>query len=173
MACCGDVPTLETLAAVTLLRDYAPDLRVRVVNVVDLMALGTDQDHPLALADRDFDALFTSRAPVIFAFHGYPGIIHRLTYKRANHDQFHVHGFRERGTTTTRFDMVVRNHLDRFSLALDAIRRVPRLADLVVAATQRHASIMQRHRQWVCEHGDDMPEVKGWRWTPAPDRGHV
>ena len=126
MACCGDVPTLETLAAVTLLRDYAPDLRVRVVNVVDLMALQPQTDHPHGLGDLDFDALFTRDRPVIFAFHGYQGIIHQLTYNRDNHDNFHVRGYREEGTTTTPFDMVVLNNLDRYQLAFDAIRRIPR-----------------------------------------------
>ncbi len=166
MACCGDVPTLETLAAVTLLRDDAPDLRVRVVNVVDLLTLGAPRDHPHGLSHVDFDALFTRDKPVIFAFHGYPGIVHKLTYNRANHDNFHVHGYREKGTTTTPFDMVVLNQLDRYTLALDAIRRVDRLADQVAAATERYESVLQRHRQWVCEHGDDMPEVKDWQWSP-------
>jgi xylulose-5-phosphate/fructose-6-phosphate phosphoketolase len=164
MACCGDVPTQETLAAVTLLRDYAPDLRVRVVNVVDLMVLGP-AEHPHAMTDIDFDALFTRDKPVIFAFHGYQGIVHKLTYKRTNHDNFHVRGFHEQGTTTTPFDMVVLNNLDRYQLALDAISRVERLTDQVEAATDRYFTTMERHKLWVSEHGEDMPEVRDWTWT--------
>jgi len=165
MACAGDVPTLETLAAVTLLRTYVPDIRIRVVNVVDLMVLERQADHPHGLEDQDFDELFTADRPVIFAFHGYPGVVHKLTYKRRNHDNFHVRGYREEGTTTTPFDMVVLNHLDRYQLALDAIRRIPRLADQVETATQRYWTMMERHKLYVAEHGDDMPEVKDWRWS--------
>jgi xylulose-5-phosphate/fructose-6-phosphate phosphoketolase len=165
MACAGDVPTLETLAAVTLLRDYVPDLRIRVVNVVDLMALQPQTEHPHGLEDQDFDALFTRDTPVIFAFHGYPRIIHWLTYRRHNHGNIHVRGYKEEGTTTTPFDMVVLNNLDRYQLALDAIRRVPRLADRVQAATDRYWSTMERHKLYVSEHGEDMPEVRNWRWT--------
>jgi xylulose-5-phosphate/fructose-6-phosphate phosphoketolase len=165
MACAGDVPTLETLAAVTLLRDYAPDLRIRVVNVVDLMALQPQTVHPHGLEDGDFDALFTCDRPVIFAFHGYPGIVHQLTYKRRNHDNFHVRGFIEEGTTTTPFDMVVLNSLDRYQLALDAIRRVPRLAADVELAEARFWTTLQRHKLYVSEHGEDMPEVRDWKWT--------
>jgi xylulose-5-phosphate/fructose-6-phosphate phosphoketolase len=167
MACCGDVPTLETLAAVTLLRDYAPDLRVRVVNVVDLMALQPQTEHPHGLGDGDFDALFTRDRPVIFAFHGYQGIVHQLTYKRTNHDNFHVRGYREEGTTTTPFDMVVLNNLDRYQLAFDAIQRVPRMSDKVEEAEARYWTTMQRHKLYVSEHGQDMPEVRDWRWSPA------
>jgi len=165
MACCGDVPTTETLAAVTLLRDYAPDLKVRVVNVVDLMCLQPQTAHPHGLGDPDFDGLFTVDRPVIFAFHGYPGIIHQLTYNRRNHDNFHVRGYREEGTTTTPFDMVVLNNLDRYQLALDAISRVPRLSDQVEAAQERYWTTMERHKLYVSEHGEDMPEVRDWRWT--------
>lgn len=165
MACAGDVPTLETLAAVTLLRKYAPDLRIRVVNVVDLMALQLDTAHPHGLKDNEFDGLFTTDKPVIFAFHGYPGLIHRLTYKRRNHDNFHVHGYKDEGTTTTPFDMVVLNNLDRYQLALDAIRRVPRLSGMVKEATQRYQETIDRHIRHVCAHGEDMPEVRDWKWT--------
>jgi xylulose-5-phosphate/fructose-6-phosphate phosphoketolase len=165
MACAGDVPTLETLAAVTLLREYAPDLRVRVVNVVDLMVLQPPGEHPHALSDLDFDDLFTDGKPVIFAFHGYPGLIHRLTYRRHNHDNFHVRGYKEEGTTTTPFDMTVMNNLDRFQLALDAILRVPRLHKLRSGATDRYWTTMERHRLYISEHGEDMPEVAQWRWT--------
>jgi xylulose-5-phosphate/fructose-6-phosphate phosphoketolase len=167
MACAGDVPTQETLAAVTLLRDYAPDLRVRVVNVVDLMTLQPQSDHPHGLDDADFDALFTQDKPVVFAFHGYPGIVHQLTYRRRNHDNIHVRGYIEEGTTTTPFDMVVLNHLDRYQLALDAISRVPRLADQVERAQARYWTTMEQHKLYVSEHGEDMPEVRDWRWTPA------
>jgi len=164
MACAGDVPTLETLAAVTLLREYVPDIRVRVVNVVDLMVLQPQSEHSHGLGERDFDALFTADKPVIFAFHGYPSLIHKLTYRRRNHANIHVRGFKEEGTTTTPFDMVVMNNLDRYQLALDAIRRIPRLADRVEAETARYWTTMERHRLYVSEHGEDMPEVLGWRW---------
>ncbi|MDD2877974.1 MAG: phosphoketolase family protein [Acidiphilium sp.] len=164
MACAGDVPTLETLAAVRLLRDYVPDIRIRVVNVVDLMVLQPQSEHPHGLDDRDFDDLFTTDRPVIFAFHGYPAIIHTLTYRRHNHDNIHVRGYKEEGTTTTPFDMVVLNNLDRYQLALDAISRVPRLHDRVEAATARYWSTMERHRLYIGAHGEDMPEVRDWRW---------
>jgi xylulose-5-phosphate/fructose-6-phosphate phosphoketolase len=165
MACAGDVPTLETLAAVTLLREYVPDIRIRVVNVVDLMVLQPPSEHPHGLEDQHFDALFTVDKPVIFAFHGYPAMIHKLTYKRNNHHNIHVRGYKEEGTTTTPFDMVVINNLDRYQLALDAIRRIPRLKDQVEAATARYWETMQRHKLYVSEHGQDMPEVEGWHWT--------
>ena len=164
MACAGDVPTLEALAAVTLLRAYVPDIRIRLVNVVDLMVLQPPSEHPHGLSDADFDAMFTVDKPVIFAFHGYPAVIHRLSYRRRNHDNIHVRGYKEEGTTTTPFDMVVLNNLDRYQLALDAIRRIPRLADQVDAATARHADTLQRHKAYICAHGEDMPEVRDWRW---------
>ena len=165
MACAGDVPTLETLAAVTLLREYVPDIRIRVVNVVDLMTLQSQAEHPHGFEDEDFDELFTTDKPVIFAFHGYPTLIHRLTYRRHNHDNFHVRGYRDEGTTTTPFDMVVLNNLDRYQLALDAIRRIPRFSGEVQRATERYWSTMERHKLFVSEHGEDMPEVQGWRWS--------
>jgi xylulose-5-phosphate/fructose-6-phosphate phosphoketolase len=164
MACCGDVPTLETLAAVTLLREYVPDIRLRVVNVIDLMVLQPQSEHPHGLVDCDFDELFTIDKPVIFAFHGYPAMIHKLTYRRRNHYNIHVRGYKEEGTTTTPFDMVVLNNLDRFQLALDAIVRIPRLRDLVEVAKQRYWTTMERHKLYVGEHGQDMPEVLNWRW---------
>jgi xylulose-5-phosphate/fructose-6-phosphate phosphoketolase len=165
MACAGNVPTLEALAAVTLLREYVPDIRIRVVNVVDLMTLQPQTEHPHGLEDRDFDELFTRDKPVIFAFHGYPGIIHRLTYRRHNHDNIHVRGYKEKGTTTTPFDMVVLNNLDRYQLAFDAIRRIPRLVDQVQKASDRYWTMMERHKLYVGEHGEDMPEVRDWRWN--------
>ena len=165
MACAGDVPTLEALAAVTLLRDYVPDIRIRVVNVVDLLALQPPSEHPHGLEDADFDALFTLDRPVIFAFHGYPAMIHKLTYRRRNHANIHVRGYKEEGTTTTPFDMVVLNQLDRYQLALDAIRRIPRLRDRVDAETARYWTTMQRHKLYIGEYGDDLPEVRDWRWT--------
>jgi xylulose-5-phosphate/fructose-6-phosphate phosphoketolase len=165
MACAGNVPTLEALAAVTLLREYVPDIRIRVVNVVDLMTLQPQTEHPHGLEDRDFDELFTRDKPVIFAFHGYPGIIHRLTYRRHNHDNIHVRGYKEKGTTTTPFDMVVLNNLDRYQLAFDAIRRIPRLVDQVQKASDRYWTMMESHKLYVGEHGDDMPEVRDWRWN--------
>jgi xylulose-5-phosphate/fructose-6-phosphate phosphoketolase len=167
MACAGDVPTLETLAAVSLLRERIPDLRIRVVNVVDLMALQPPSEHPHGLPDENFDALFTTDKPVIFAFHGYPTLIHRLTYRRRNHDNIHVRGYLEEGTTTTPFDMVVLNRMDRFRLALDVVLRVPRLASIVERATQEYNQAMQRHKRYVSEHGEDLPELKNWHWTPT------
>ena len=165
MACAGDVPTLETMAAVTLLREYVPDIRIRVVNVVDLMVLQPQSEHPHGMEDRDFDELFTADKPVIFAFHGYPSLIHRLTYRRHNHENIHVRGFRDEGTTTTPFDMVVLNNLDRFQLALDAIRRIPRFTDQVEKATARYWTSMERHKLYISEHGDDLPEIRDWRWS--------
>lgn len=164
MACAGDVPTLETLAAVSLLRDYVPTMRIRVVNVVDLMVLQTEQTHSHGLQDHEFDALFTKNKPIIFAFHGYPTVIHRLSYKRHNHDNLHVRGYIEEGTTTTPFDMVVLNHVDRYQLALDAIRRVPKFASLIEAETARYWTTMQRHQHYITEHGEDLPEVRDWQW---------
>jgi len=165
MACAGDVPALETLAAVQLLREELPGLRIRVVNVVDLMALQPVSEHPHGVSDEDFDALFTTDKPVVFAFHGYPTLIHRLTYRRHNHDNIHVRGYVEEGTTTTPFDMTVLNRLDRFQLALDAILRVPRLKGMADQATQRFTEQIQRHRLYVSEHGQDLPEVRNWKWT--------
>jgi xylulose-5-phosphate/fructose-6-phosphate phosphoketolase len=164
MACAGDVPTLETLAAVTLLREYVPDIRVRVVNVVDLMALQPPSEHPHGLDDERFDQIFTRDKPIIFAFHGYPGIIHRLTYRRANHANLHVRGYKEEGTTTTPFDMVVLNNLDRYQLAFDAIRRIPRLQSEVPQAAERYAQSIERHREYVAARGEDLPEILNWRW---------
>ena len=165
IACAGDVPALEALAAVTLLRTYVPDIRIRFVNVVDLMVLQPESEHPHGLHDDAFDALFTQHKPVIFAFHGYPALIHKLTYRRHNHDNFHVRGYKEEGTTTTAFDMVVLNQLDRYQLALDAITRIPRFANLVEAETARHLATIARHNLYISTHGDDMPEVKDWRWS--------
>jgi xylulose-5-phosphate/fructose-6-phosphate phosphoketolase len=165
MACAGDVPTMETLAAVMLLREQFPDLRIRVVNVVDLMTLSSPTEHPHGFNDHDFSDLFTENRPVIFAYHGYPTLIHKLTYNRTNHHNFHVHGFNEEGTTTTPFDMVVLNKLDRFSLMLNAVKRVPRLASKVDEVESRYWTVMQRHRLYISEHGEDMPEVKNWRWA--------
>jgi xylulose-5-phosphate/fructose-6-phosphate phosphoketolase len=165
MACAGDVPTLEILAAVTLLRESVPDIRIRVVNVVDLMALQPASEHPHGLADEDFDQIFTTDRPVLFAFHGYPTLIHRLTYRRHNHDNIHVRGYKEEGTTTTPFDMVVLNNMDRFQLELDAIRRIPRLASMREKAMERYYEVMQRHKIYVTENGEDLPEVRNWKWT--------
>lgn len=165
LACAGDVPTLEVLAAVTLLQEQAPDVRVRVVNVVDLMALQLSQQHPHGLSDSDFNGLFTEDRPVIFAFHGYPALIHRLIYKRANPQRFHVRGFREEGATTTPFDMAVINNLDRYQLLLDVFERVPRLQPQLEQARARYWATMEKHKLYLIEHGEDMPEVAQWRWT--------
>jgi xylulose-5-phosphate/fructose-6-phosphate phosphoketolase len=167
MGCAGDVPTLEAMAAVDLLHRLLPDLRIRVVNVVDLMALQPKAEHPHGLSDMDFDALFTPGKPVIFAFHGYPALIHRLVYKRTNHDNFHVRGFMEEGTTTTPFDMVVRNRLDRFHLVGDVIDRVPGLSRRAVYVKQAMRDKLVEHEQYIVAHGEDMPEVAGWRWPTA------
>jgi xylulose-5-phosphate/fructose-6-phosphate phosphoketolase len=164
IACAGDVPTLEALAAVMLLREYVPDIRIRLVNVVDLMVLQPQSEHSHGLQDNTFDALFTLDKPVIFAFHGYPSVIHKLTYRRHNHDNIHVRGYKEEGTTTTPFDMVVLNNLDRFQLAFDAIKRIPRLKHLVEAETARYWNNMQRHKNYISEHGEDMPEILNWKW---------
>ena len=164
IAAAGDVPTMEALAAVMLLRERIPDLRIRFVNVVDLMTLMPASEHPHGLPEHDFDRLFTRERPVIFAHHGYPTLIHKLTYKRANHANFHVHGFKEEGTTTP-FDMVVLNNLDRFALTLNAIKRVPRLAAHIEKAEQEYWSIMERHKLHISEYGQDMAEVRNWRWA--------
>jgi xylulose-5-phosphate/fructose-6-phosphate phosphoketolase len=164
MACAGDVPTLETLAAVCILREHLPGLKVRVVNVVDLMKLQPESEHPHGLADAAFDALFTRDKPVIFAFHGYPWLIHRLTYRRTNHDNIHVRGYKEEGTITTPFDMTVLNDLDRYHLALDAIDRLPQTGEPGRALRQRLMRKRAEHRVFIRENGVDMPEVKNWQW---------
>ena len=167
IAAAGDVPTLEALAAVTVLRDWAPDLKVRFVNVVDLFTLETPGEHPHGINDEEFDRLFTTDKPIVFAFHGYPTIVHKLTYKRKNHDNLHVHGFIEQGTTTSPFDMTVLNKLDRFTLALDAVKHVPRMAGILTAVEQRHSEVIQRHKLYVSQFGEDMPEVRDWKWSAA------
>jgi xylulose-5-phosphate/fructose-6-phosphate phosphoketolase len=164
MACSGDVPTLETLAAVDLLRRHVPEMKVRVVNVVDLMTLQSKSAHPSGLSDEDFDALFTKDRPVVFAFHGYPWLIHRLTYRRTNHENFHVRGYREEGTTTTPFDMCVLNGLDRFSLVGEVIDRVPSLASRAGYAKQAIRDALVDHRQYINRHGEDDPRILNWRW---------
>jgi xylulose-5-phosphate/fructose-6-phosphate phosphoketolase len=164
MACAGDVPTLETLAAVALLRELAPDLEVRVVNVVDLMRLQPREEHPHGLSDADFDALFTPDKPIVFAYHGYPWLIHRLTYRRTNHDNLHVRGYKEEGTTTTPFDMTVLNDLDRFHLVADVAQRVPKLAARAAHLRQAMRDRLVEHRQYIRAHGEDLPEIRDWRW---------
>ena len=164
MACAGDVPTLETLAAVTLLRQWVPDIKLRVINVVDLMTLQSPRQHPHGLMNEDFDKLFTRDRPVVFAYHGYPWLIHRLTYDRTNHDNFHVHVYKEEGTTTTPFDMTVRNELDRFHLAQAVFNRVPRLASRAPALRERVADLLRRHGEYIRAHGEDMPEIRDWKW---------
>jgi xylulose-5-phosphate/fructose-6-phosphate phosphoketolase len=158
------VPTLETLAAAAILRERLPDLRVRVINVVDLMRLQHETEHPHGLPDREFDALFTTDRPVIFAFHGYPWLIHRLTYRRTNHAGLHVRGYKERGTTTTPFDMVMLNDLDRFHLVIDVIDRVPALGARAAGLRQEMVDARLAARTWTREHGADIPEVANWTW---------
>jgi xylulose-5-phosphate/fructose-6-phosphate phosphoketolase len=166
LACAGDVPTLETLAAAELLRTHLPDLRVRVVNVVDLMRLHSPSEHPHGLPDAEFDAIFTSDRPVIFAYHGYPWLIHRLTYRRAGHSNIHVRGYKEEGTTTTPFDMVVRNDMDRYHLVIDVIDRVPGLARRAAAVRQAMVDQRMRHHDYIRRTGQDLPEIRDWAWNP-------
>lgn len=167
MACCGDVPTLETLAAVSILREHLPELKIRVVNVVDLMKLQPPIEHPHGLSDTAFDAIFTQDKPVIFAFHGYPWLIHRLTYRRTNHENLHVRGYKEEGTITTPFDMTVLNDLDRFHLAMDAIDRLPQTGDQGIDLQRQLKDKLIEHRQYINSHGQDMPEIRDWKWRSA------
>jgi len=164
MACAGDVPALETLAAVAILRERLPELKVRVVNVVDLMTLQPQSEHPHGLSDKDFDSLFTTNKPIIFAFHGYPWLIHRLTYRRNNHRNLHVRGYKEEGTTTTPFDMVVLNDLDRFHLVMDVLERVPKLESVGAHLLQQMRAKRFEHKRYITEHGEDMPEIRDWKW---------
>jgi len=165
LACAGDVPTLETMAAVMLLREWLPELKMRVVNVVDLMTLQPSYFHPHGLSDSDFDSIFTANKPVIFAFHGYPWLIHRLTYRRKNHDNIHVRGYQEEGTTTTPFDMTVLNELDRFHLIEAVIDFVPSLGERVAHLRQRLRDKLVEHREYIRQYGDDMQEIKEWKWA--------
>ncbi|MDH4301680.1 MAG: phosphoketolase family protein [Nitrospira sp.] len=169
MACCGDVPTMETLAAVSLMRTYLPTVRVRVINVVDLMKLQPTSEHPNGLSDRDFDALFTTDKPIIFAFHGYPWLIHRLTYRRTNHKNLHVRGYKEEGSTTTPFDMAVMNDIDRFHLVADVIDRIPLRSSQADYAKQALRDKRIEHKQYIAKHGEDMPEISRWKWTNRKD----
>ncbi|MFC4857675.1 phosphoketolase [Actinophytocola glycyrrhizae] len=164
LACAGDAPTLEVMAATAILREQLPDLKVRVVNVVDLMRLQPHTEHPHGMTDPEFDAMFTTDKPVIFAYHGYPWLIHRLTYRRTNHHNIHVRGYKEEGTTTTPFDMLVLNDLDRFQLVTDTLDRVPHLGSRTARVRQRMADLRARHHQWTREHGEDLPEVRDWVW---------
>jgi xylulose-5-phosphate/fructose-6-phosphate phosphoketolase len=173
MACCGDVPTLETLAAVDLLRRHVPELKVRVINVVNLMKLQPQSEHPHGLSNHDFDALFTTDRPIIFAFHGYPWLIHRLTYRRAGHPNLHVRGYKEEGTTSTPFDMCVLNDLDRFHLVADVIDRAPKLGARAAYAKQAIRDKLIEHKEFIARHGDDMPEIAGWTWSQAAASGGI
>jgi xylulose-5-phosphate/fructose-6-phosphate phosphoketolase len=164
MACCGDSPTIETLAAVDILRRHAPELKVRVVNVVDLMKLQPREEHPHGLTDFEFDTLFTTDRPIIFAYHGYPWLIHRLTYRRHGHRNLHVRGYKEEGTTTTPFDMLVMNDSDRFHLVEDVVNRVPKLGVRAAYARQAVRDRLIEHKLHIREHGIDMPEIRDWTW---------
>jgi xylulose-5-phosphate/fructose-6-phosphate phosphoketolase len=165
MACCGDVPTLETLAAVSILREHFPELKIRVINVVDLMRLQSPSLHPHGLCDTDFDKLFTKNKPVIFAFHAYPLLIHQLTYRRTNHDNFHVHGYKEEGTITTPFDMTVLNELDRFHLVLNALDNLPQAGEKGLQLIKKLKEKLIEHKQYIDIHGQDLPEIRNWKWT--------
>src|SRR5690606_9431634 len=164
LACAGDAPTLEVLAATSILRERLPELKVRVVNVVDLMRLQPASEHPHGMTDAEFDALFTTDKPVLFAYHGYPWLIHRLTYRRRNHADIHVRGYKEEGTTTTPFDMLVLNDMDRFRLVIDVLDRVPHLGVRTARLRQDMVDTRTRHRAWTRAHGDDLPEVRDWVW---------
>jgi xylulose-5-phosphate/fructose-6-phosphate phosphoketolase len=170
MACSGDTPTLEMLAAVDILRRHLPELKVRFVNVVDLMRLQPDAEHPHGLSDREFDALFTTDRPIVFAYHGYPWLIHRLTYRRRNHRNIHVRGYKEEGSITTAFDMTVRNDMDRFHLAMDAVDRLPQAAGVRSELQQRITDKLLEHRRHINAVGIDLPEIRNWRWSMAPAR---
>jgi xylulose-5-phosphate/fructose-6-phosphate phosphoketolase len=165
MASCGDVPTLESLAAVSILREHLPDLKIRVINVVDLMKLQPDTEHPHGLSDKDFDALFTKDKPIVFAFHGYPWLVHRMTYKRTNHENMHVRGYKEEGTITTYFDMTVLNNLDRFDLVQDVVNRIPKLGDEGTKLNRLMQDKLVEHKKYIDEHGQDMPEIRNWKWN--------
>ncbi len=169
LACAGDVPTLETLAAAKMLREAIPDLKIRVVNVVDLMRLQDEKEHPHGLSNRDFDTIFTTDKPVIFAYHGYPWLIHRLTYRRHGHANLHVRGFKEEGTTTTPFDMVMLNDLDRFHLVMDVIDRVPSLGSKYANVRQYMADARTSARAYAREHGEDVPSIAKWMWDDVGD----
>ena len=170
MACAGDVPTIETLAAVAFLREFAPELRIRVINIVDLMTLQPREEHPDGLLDKDFDALFTVDKPIVFAFHGYPWLIHRLAYRRKNHKNLHVRGYKEEGTTTTPFDMTVLNDLDRFHLVIDVLDRTSRQVSGAAGLIRRMRDKLTQHKEYISRVGQDMPEIREWKW-PA-DMGH-
>ena len=167
MACCGDVPTLETMAAVSILREHLPNLKVRVVNVVDLMKLQSQSEHPHGLSEEAFDELFTKDKHVIFAFHGYPWLIHRLTYRRSNQANIHVRGYKEEGTITTPFDMTVLNDLDRFHLVMDTIDRLPQTGEPGRALKARLQGKLIEHKQYIDEHGQDLPEIRNWTWSQS------
>jgi xylulose-5-phosphate/fructose-6-phosphate phosphoketolase len=169
MACAGDVPTLETLAATAILRSRIPELKIRVVNIVDLMKLQPPSEHPHGLSDRDFDVLFTKDKPIIFAYHGYPWLIHRLTYRRTNHGNLHVRGYKEEGTITTPFDMAVLNDMDRFHLAMDVIDRLPQLGASRAYFKQELRDKLIDHRQYIVTYGEDLPEIREWKWGPYSD----
>ena len=171
LAAAGDVPTLEMLAAISILRELTPELKIRFINVVDLMTLQPQEEHPHGLSDSEFISLFRPDKPILFAYHGYPWLIHRLTYRRSNHSNLHVRGYQEEGTTTTPFDMTVLNDLDRYHLAMDAIDRLPATGEEGLLVKQRFSDTLLEHRRYIELHGEDMPEIVGWKWHASFSQG--
>jgi xylulose-5-phosphate/fructose-6-phosphate phosphoketolase len=163
MACCGEAPTLESMAAVSILRQHLPKLKIRFINIVDLFKLQTSEKHPHGLTNEEYDALFTKKRPILFNFHGYPSLIHQLTYKRTNRD-LHVHGYKEEGTITTTFDIRVQNHIDRFHIVIAALKEIPKYKESGKVLIKWCLDMLEKHKEYISEYGEDMPEIKNWKW---------